>query len=98
MQGVGEGLVADPSILLLIALSLTCAIELLSNFKPIILNHASQKVVADCMPIFVFRRREPDLQECSAIAIVTETRFCKIGVLQTRLSGARLCQVPKLLL
>lgn len=43
LQGVREGLVADPSVLLLIVLSLTCAIEFLSNFKPIILNHASQK-------------------------------------------------------
>lgn len=44
---------ADPSILLSIVLSLTCAIEFRSNFKPIILNHASQKwLLTVCLFLF----------------------------------------------
>lgn len=57
LQGIREGLVADPSILLLIVLSLTCAIEFLSNFKPIILKHASRKwLLTACLFLFFENR------------------------------------------
>lgn len=62
LQGFREGLMAAPSILLWIVVSLTCALEFLSNFKP-----CFSEVVADCEPSFVFRRREPEWWECSTI-------------------------------
>lgn len=43
-------------------------------------------MVAGCVPRFVLRRRQSELQECSAIA--PEAGLCKMGVLRTRLSGA----------
>lgn len=51
--GARNGLVADPSMLLLIVLSPACAVEFLSNFKPVVLNRASQKwLLAACLVLF----------------------------------------------
>lgn len=62
LQGFREGLVAAPSILPWIVVSLTCAAEFLSNLKL-----CFSEAVADCEPIFVFWRREPEWWEHSAI-------------------------------